>query len=142
MARFLPRWRLPPDGPQRTAFNAIIAGGLLVSFVIIGSHACSSQWAVKPAMERYVKLGPRAGSVELERELLAAHPPGSDVGPLFARLSRLGFDCGASVEPGRGGECRFRTGRLDRRIVTTTVEVEHDGARVGGIAARMVLSAP
>lgn len=142
MARFPTRWRLPPDGPQRTAFNAIIAGGLLVSLVVIGAHACSDQWSVKPGMDRYVKLGPRAGAQELERELLAAHPAGSDVGPLFARLSRLGFDCGASVEPGRGGACRFRTSRTDRRVVTAFVEVAHDGAQVRGIAVRMTLSAP
>jgi hypothetical protein len=134
-----PGWsRLPLD--QRTALRAVVAAGLLVALVALTARSCAPQWSSRTGMERYIRMGPRGGAAELERALSAAFPPGSDVGQLFARLERMGFDCGPAVDPNRRGACRYRAGREDGRIVTAQVEVAHDGIRVGAIAVRMALS--
>ncbi len=127
---------------QRTALNAVLAGGLLVLLVALLAHACSGRWTTEAAMERYVKLGPRAGAAELERDLLRDHPPGSDLGALFARLSRLGFDCRIAVDPEAAGECRFRSPHGERRLATISVAVRQEEMRVGTVAVRMAVSAP
>jgi hypothetical protein len=115
----------------------MIAGLLLVAAFVFGAQMFSPRWTTTIEMDRYVRAGPRLGTGELERDLLAAHPPGSDVGPLFARLSRLGFSCGGTVDPARGAECRFRARRDDNRVVDAAVEVRHDGLRVQAITVRM-----
>jgi hypothetical protein len=127
---------------QRTAPSALVAAVLIIAAVILGAHACSDRWTAEPPMERYVRLGPRLGAAELERDLLRDHPPGSGIGPLFARLARLGFDCRMASEAGRGGECRFRARREDGLIATLLVAVAHDGVEVGGIAGRMAVGPP
>jgi hypothetical protein len=133
---------LPKEPSQRTALNAILAAGLVIAAVTIGAHACSGGWTVQPRMERYIKLGPRAGPAELERDLLRAYPPGSSIGPLFSHLSRQGFDCGAALEAGRGGDCRFRARREDGRVAVLHVTVAHDGLHLRGIGARMSIGSP
>ncbi|MGG5807788.1 hypothetical protein [Falsiroseomonas sp. CW058] len=139
-------WRaraaLPQDGRQRTALKAVVAAALLLGGLTLLAHACSGGWATRPEMERFTRLGPRQGPATLERELLAAFPPGSDVGPVFARLERLGFDCGAALDPTRGGACRFRARREDGRVASMVLEVSHDGLRLRGLAARMSIEAP
>jgi hypothetical protein len=130
---------LPADEKQRTALKFIIAAALLIGAVTFGAHACSEHWTNRPEMDRYVRLGPRQGPLELERDLTRAFPPGGDVGPLFARLERLGFDCGPAVDPSRNGACRFRAQREDRKVATILVAVSHDGLRQTGIIARMTV---
>jgi hypothetical protein len=137
----LPWRRAPQDGRPRTARNFLIAATGLVLLLVLAAHGCSSQWTPESEMERYLKLGPRGGAAAIERDLLRDHPPGSDIGPLFARLARLGFDCGAAVEPG-GGVCRFRAPSADRRVTTTLVELRHDGRQVEAIAVRMAVAPP
>lgn len=91
-------------------------------------------------MEAYLKRGARSGAADLERDLLRDHPLGADIGPLFAHLAQLGFDCGAALQPDRFGECRFRSVQPDRRIATTLVELRHDGARLQSLAVRMAVT--
>jgi hypothetical protein len=129
--------RGPDGGSQRTARNAIIAAGLLVVVFTLGAYSCSGHFVATSAMERYIKLGPRQGPSELERDLLRSYPPGSGIGPLFEHLGRQGFDCAAALQPGRGGDCRFRTKWGDGRVATMLVTVAHDGVQIRGIAARM-----
>lgn len=142
MARFrLPWRRAPQDGRPRTARNFVLAATGIVMLLVLAAHGCSSQWAPESEMERYLKLGPRGGAEAIGRDLLRDHPPGSDIGALFAHLARLGFDCGAAVVPG-GGACRFRAPSPDRRVTTTLVEVRHDGQQVEAIAVRMAVAPP
>lgn len=127
---------------QRTGVNALLGGLAMVAVIALFAYAVSGNWSARSEMETYLKLGPRHGAAELARDLLQAHPRGSDIGPLFAQLSRLGFDCGVAMEPGRGGECRYRTRWQERRLATTTVTIAHDGLRVEGITAQMTLEGP
>lgn len=131
--------RLPEEGSQRIALRAIIMGALLIGIVTLLAHGCSDNWTSRSDMERVIRLGPRQGAAELERTLAAAHPPGSDIGPFFARLERMGFDCAGALDPARPGSCRFRAQREERRIATVLVEVQHDGLRLAALSARMTV---
>ncbi len=91
-------------------------------------------------MEPYVKAGPRAGAERLQRDLLAAHPPGANLGPLRAQLQRYGFECRPSVQQGVAETCRFRLRRSDDQVLTAEVDLGHDGLVVQAIAVRMALS--
>jgi hypothetical protein len=138
----LPGLRIPREGPQRTALNATLAASALLLLGVLGAHGCSERWAIETEMQRYLKLGPRGGAAALERDLLRDHPVGEGIGPLFARLSRLGFDCGGAVDPAGRGECRFRAPTPDRRLSTTTVALRHDGQRIEALSVRMAVSTP
>ena len=129
--------RLPEEGPQRTALRAILAGGLLLLLLAVIARSCSAPVATFQ-MERYVKLGPRQGAATLERELLAMHGPGTSLGGLLSRVTRMGFRCefGLPEEP---NACRFRALRGDGQIATISVEIRHDGTLVEAVAVRMDL---
>jgi hypothetical protein len=143
VARFrFPSLRIPREGPQRTALNAILAASALLLLVFVTAQSCSERYAIETEMQRYMKLGPRGGATALERDLLRDHPVGESIGPLFGRLARLGFDCGTAVDPTEGGECRFRAPAPDRRLSTTTVELTHDGVRLEALSVRMAVSTP
>lgn len=135
-------FQLRKEPGQRTARNALIAALLLVAVLTVASQGCSGSWTTTHAMERYVKLGPRLGPADLERELLAAYPAGSSIAPLFAYFDRQGFDCRAALEAGRNGECRYRARRDDGRVATMHVAVAHDGLVLAALSARMSIGAP
>jgi hypothetical protein len=137
------RWRrlVPPDGPRRTALNALVAGALLLGGFAALAQSCSARFAMPFEMERYMRAGARQGALDLARDLAAQHPPGAAVAPLFGRLHRLGFECGGTLG-GHDTECRFRGRREDGRIATVEVVVAHDGLVLAGIAARMSLQPP
>ncbi|WP_203073512.1 hypothetical protein [Falsiroseomonas ponticola] len=116
---------------------------LMLGALLVASQVFRGGWTAGPTeMERYVRSGPRIGAQELERDLRAAHPAGSEIGPLFARLSRFGFTCGAPAAPGAPVECRYRARRDDNRLVSVMLDVAHDGVRVQSIGARMALTNP
>ena len=127
---------------QQTARNAIIAGALLLTAIVVGAQAFSPRWTTPFEMERYVRSGANQAATALERDLRKSFLPGSDVGPLFTQLARMGFSCGAAVDPGRGGECRFRARRDDNRVMTLIVVPRHDGVKVGSIEVRALLAMP
>lgn len=154
LVRLLPAW-LPlkrrvanddapaPEGRTHTARNALIMVALMLGGLLVASQVFRGGWTAGPTeMERYVRSGPRLGAQELERDLRAAHPPGSEIGPLFGRLSRFGFACGAPPVPGAAVECRYRARRDDNRLVSVTLDIAHDGVRVQAIAARMAITNP
>ncbi|MBX9592838.1 MAG: hypothetical protein K2X46_00635 [Roseomonas sp.] len=154
LARFLPAW-LPlkrrvanddtpaPEGKQHTGRNALIMVALMLGGLLVASQVFRGGWTAGPTeMERYVRSGARIGAQELERDLRAAHPPGSEIGPLFGRLSRFGFTCGAPPVAGAAVECRYRARRDDNRLISVTLDVAHDGVRVQAIAARMAVTNP
>jgi hypothetical protein len=127
-----------PAGRTHTARNALIMVALLLAGLLLTTQVFRGGWTAAPTeMERYLRAGPRLGPQELERDLLAAHPPGSEVGSLFARLSRYGFACGAPPVAGATVECRYRARWDDRRLVAVTLDVAHDGVRVQALSARM-----
>lgn len=133
----------PGEGRTHTGRNALIAASLVLGAIVVGSQAFRGGWTASPAeMERYVLSGPRIGAAALERDLRAAHPPGSEVGPLFARLSRFGFMCGGPIVSDSPVECRYRAWRDDRRLVSVTLELVHDGVWVQSIDARMAVTNP
>lgn len=125
---------------QRTLRNALIALVLLLIGMGVTGYACTGTTVAPPALDRYIRLGPRLGPPELERDLARDVPVGTGTGAFFAHLTRLGFDCTGALEAGRGGECRFRTRRDDGRMVNIAVSVTHDGVVVRSISAQMTLS--
>ncbi|NGM19221.1 hypothetical protein G3576_04285 [Roseomonas stagni] len=132
-----------PPAKTHTARNALIMVALMLGALLVASQVFRGGWTAGPTeMERYVRNGPRLGAEALERDLKGAHPPGSDVGSLFNRLSRFGFTCGAPPAPGAPVECRYRARREDNRLVSVTLDIAHDGVRVQGIAARMAVTNP
>lgn len=118
----------------------MIAGLLLLGALILGAQMFSGGWVAPFEMARYIKAGPRAGAQQLERDLLAAHGAGSSVGPLYARLQRMGFACRGVAVPGAMETCRFRARRSDNQVLTALVELGHDGLVVRAIAVRMGLA--
>jgi hypothetical protein len=134
-----PPWRrgapTPPAEPsQRTARNAIIAGGLILLGLLVGTQFFSPRWTAPFEMERYVRAGARQGAALLEKDLRTSFPAGSDIGLLFTQLSRMGFSCGAVLDAGRGGDCRFRARREDNRVLTLVVVPRHDGVKLQSVA--------
>jgi hypothetical protein len=129
--------RQPDREPsQHTARNALVAAALLLGALVLLAQGWGDRWAVKPPMDRYIRLGPREGPAMLERDLTAAYPAGSGIGPLFDHLARHGFACDTAA---RGAECRFRATWEDRQLATMLVTVTHDGVLLAGIAARMTI---
>jgi hypothetical protein len=124
----------------RTGRNAMIAGLLLLGALVVAAQFFSGGWVAPFEMARYIKAGPRAGAQQLERDLLEAHGPGSSVGPLYAQLQRMGFECRGVAEAGQVETCRFRARRTDNQVLTALVELGHDGVVVRAIAVRMALS--
>lgn len=133
---------MPPPGEarQRTAFKAALAASVLVLALGVLAQTCSPCFTRPPAMEAYLRLGPREGAAALQRDLARDHPAGTALGPLLSQLSTLGFACAGGVEA--GSTCRFRARVQERRISTVTVEVAHDGVLVRGIAAAMTIEGP
>ena len=133
-----PPWRRggqasAPEASQRTARNAIIAGGLILAGLLVGAQFFSPRWTAPFEMDRYVRAGARQGAALLEKDLQKSFPAGSDIGPLFTQLSRMGFACGAAPDAGRGGECRFRARREDNRVMTLVVVPRHDGVKLQSV---------
>lgn len=129
-------------GPQpRTARNALIVAALMLGALALGAQMFSGGFTARPGMEPYVKAGPRTGAERLERDLLAAHPPGSNLGPLAEQLRQYGFQCEAVRQDSVAESCRFRARRSDDQVLTATAELRHDGLVVQAIAIRMALSA-
>jgi hypothetical protein len=118
----------------------MIAGLLLLGALVLGAQFFSGGWVAPFEMARYVKAGPRAGAQQLERDLMQAHGPGTSVGPLYAQLQRMGFECRGVAAPGEVETCRFRARRGDNQVLTALVELGHDGVVVRAIAVRMALS--
>ncbi|OYW08411.1 MAG: hypothetical protein B7Z53_04780 [Rhodospirillales bacterium 12-71-4] len=125
------------DRPARTARNAMIGALLLLAALVGGAQLFSGSWTAPFEMTRYIKAGPRQGARTLERDLLAAHPPGSSMGPVYAVLQRMGFACGGLAAPGLPETCRFRARRSEREVLSAQVELRHDGLVLQSIAVRM-----
>ncbi|MBU8539945.1 hypothetical protein [Falsiroseomonas tokyonensis] len=115
-------------------------GLLLLVALFLGAQLFSGGWTARPEMEPYVKAGTRAGAERLQRDLLAAHPPGANLGPLMARLQRYGFTCHPVRKDGVAETCRFRLRRSDDQVLTAEVDLGHDGLVVQAIAVRMALA--
>ncbi|MGX9965778.1 hypothetical protein ACVFYP_20805 [Roseomonas sp. F4] len=107
----------------------------------LGTQIFSGGFTTRPGMEAYVKAGPRVGAERLASDLLAAHPPGSNLGPLLAQLQTYGFECLPVRQDGIAESCRYRARWGDSQLLTATVELGHDGLVVQTIVARMALSA-
>jgi hypothetical protein len=118
----------------------MIAGLLLLGALVVGAQFFSGGWVAPFEMTRYIKAGPRAGAQQLERDLLAAHGPGSSVGPLYAQLQRMGFECRGVAAAGAEAAGLHLARRTDDQVLTTLVELGHDGVVVRAIAVRMALS--
>ncbi len=88
-----------------------------------------------------MKAGPRVGAERLARDLLAAHPPGSNLGPLVVQLQSYGFECLPVRQDGIAESCRYRARWGTTQVLTAVVELGHDDLVVQTIAARMTLSA-
>lgn len=114
---------------------------LLLGALALGAQMFSGGFTARPGMEPYVKAGPRTGADRLEKDLLAAHPPGSNLGPLVELLRQYGFQCEAVRQVTIAESCRFRSRRSDDQVLTATVELGHDGLVVQSIGVRMALSA-
>lgn len=137
---------MPPTPPgrdptPRTARNALIVAMLLMAGLALGAQFFSSGFTARPGMEPYVKAGPRSGAEQLERDLLSAHPPGSNLGPLAERLRGYGFDCQPVRQPGLAETCRFRVRRGENQVLTANVDLGHDGLVVQTIGVHMTISA-
>jgi hypothetical protein len=105
MSRFrLPSFRIPREGPQRTALNAILAATVLLLLLFIGAQSCSERYAIETEMQRYMKLGPRGGGAALERDLLRDHPGGGGDRPALRppRAPRLRLRGGGGPDAARG----------------------------------------
>ncbi|NKE45941.1 hypothetical protein HB662_14210 [Roseomonas frigidaquae] len=113
----------------------------MLGALVVGAQFFAGGWTAPFEMTPYIKAGPRVGAQQLERDLLAAHAPGSSLGPLYAQLQRMGFTCGGQTEAGAVETCRFRARRGDDQVLTATAELRHDGLEVQGIAIGMALSA-
>ncbi len=141
---------LPPPRPLRlgdtgehTLRDALLACLLLALALAAAALLRRDGWTVPSRMEPYLRAGPRHGALALERDLLALHPRGGEVGSLFAALARLGFACAApEPAPDRGSACRFRARRGDDRLEEVVVELRHDGVRLHDIAVRMAVTSP
>jgi hypothetical protein len=142
-------WRLIQRGAkgearepgQHTGRNALIAGMLLFLLIVVTAWSCSES-TTQPLLDRYIRLGPRQGAAELERDLSRDFPAGTGIGPLFETLDRQGFDCAAALQPGAGGACRFRTRHEGNRVALIEVAVGHDGLLLQSVAVRMSVGPP
>ena len=130
-----------PDPRPRTARNALIAALLLLGALALGTQLFSGGFTTRPGMEAYVKAGPRVGAERLARDLLAAHPPGSNLGPLLVQLQGYGFECRPVRQGGIAESCRYRARWGSSQLLTAVVELGHDDLVVQTITARMALSA-
>ena len=108
----------PGGGPVRgvgwepgTMRKAAVVGGALLALLGLGTWAVHEP-AAKGPLEGYARLGVPAGAEAMQRDLLAAFPPGTAVQPLVQRLEMQGLRCRPA--PGALGtlEC---TARLQAR---------------------------
>lgn len=137
----MPQGANAPDPKPRTGRNALIMAALLLVGLFLGAQIFSGGWTARPEMEPYVKAGPRVGAERLQRDLLAAHPPGANLGPLMVQLQRYGFECRPVRQEGVAESCRFRLRRSDDQVLTALIDLGHDGPVVQSIAVRMALAA-
>ncbi len=139
VAEVAPRTKEPS---QHTARNALLAGLLLLGIGALVARGCSESFVVPHEMERYLRQGPQHGAALLQQELERSYPRGSGIGPFFAHLERLGFDCTAALTSGQGGTCRYRAWLDARRLAVILVRPAHDGVVLRGVAVEMMVEAP
>jgi hypothetical protein len=85
----------PVRGPllqKGTLSRGAVAGG--IGLLVLGGIAwLRADDRPEPPLDRYRRLGLTAGPPALQRDLLAAFPPGTDPAPVVRRLDGMGFTC-------------------------------------------------
>jgi hypothetical protein len=85
----------PVRGPllqKGTLSRGAIAGGIVL-LVLGGIAWMRSDERPDSPLDAYRRMGLTAGPGRLQRDLLAAFPPGTDPSPVVRRLEGLGFTC-------------------------------------------------
>lgn len=95
---------------------------------------------VPQAFDRYINLGPQAGTLSLRQDLVRDHPAGSDLGSLLMRLTGAGFDCRQDQRPNIVLVCQLRRALDGGRIGTVDVAVRNNGVTVEGIDGQVALA--
>ncbi len=112
---------------------ALTALGILFLGVSVFAYAWGGQspWPVQAPFDRYIEIGSRAGTWQLERDLASAHPQGSDAVTLLSRLRASGMDC--MIQPGTVEQyaCTYRQPRDYRSVAAVEVDITtRNGGRV------------
>jgi hypothetical protein len=125
----------PVRGPllQRgTLSRGAVAGG--IGLLVLGGIAwIRADDRPEPPLEAYRRMGLAAGPPALQRDLLAAFPPGGAAAPVIRRLEGMGFTC----RPAEAAWTCLHVARGDGRSVwEAEVTLTLAGEAAGGLETR------
>lgn len=115
---------------MHTVKMALATLGILFLGVSVFAYAWgnTSPWPTQAPFDRYIENGTGAGTRQLERDLVAAHPAGSDAAALLSRLRSAGMNCEVNPESPERYSCTYRQPRHDR-FAQVAVAVQTDQGR-------------
>ncbi len=119
---------LQPGTLPRGAF-----AGAIVLLALGGIAWLSSDDRPDTPLEPYRRMGLTAGPLALQRDLLAAFPPGSAAAPVVRRLEAMGFTCRPAES---GWQCLHEAHGEGRRTWQAEVTLSLTEEAVTGLAAQ------
>ena len=111
--------------------------GILFLGVSVFAYAWgnTSPWPTQAPFDRYIENGTEGGTRMLERDLLAAHPTGSDAATLLTRLRMAGMNCEVNALRPEYYSCTYRQPRHNRFAEVAVAVSTEQGRFVGDISS-------
>ncbi|MBY0336705.1 MAG: hypothetical protein K2X11_08830 [Acetobacteraceae bacterium] len=131
------------DGPANSArmepgtMRRALLFGVVLAAGVAGVASLGTRDRGKSPLEPYIRLGQRAGSEQLRRDLEQLSPIGADPGPAIQRLVSLGFSCTAPGLASGNWHCAVRLPQDERRVLSFEATIRVERGVVSGIEARM-----